>query len=557
MAKQYPANSTPPNRARGLEVDLDVEEDDSWLSAAKTCHILLPNLVGRGMKSRSARAAVRVVAGCDANLILPNETPEKTTGKAPTEILGEELGEISEEMLSEQHNNPDLLPNGSEAFRHNEAKGLVSNIGMSIWSVENCRVRKIHPATYIGQGQVEKIAERFRTEPADVFFIDCNLSALQQRNLERALLVPVLDRTALILTIFGLRAKTHEGRLQVKLAKLVWRRTRLVRGWTHLERQRGGVGFIAGGGETQLELDRRDLDQKKELIERKLGQVRVRRTHQRARRAKEFPRVALVGYTNAGKSSLFNRLTHARGGGVVASSRPFETLDPTSRRMRLRSGRDIILTDTVGFIKDLPTLLVASFRATLEEATEADLVLVVRDGSLDGGDWLDREVDAVLEQLEIGPSFPDSPQMLDVFNKVDLLRHKILPYNLGPPSPPAAGCGDSGVTPDGLNGDARTPSGFGALRVSALTGEGIELLHDVMDRELDNDQQFAWVYPNEDPAGADAVSFLYRHTRSAIEPEVMDGHMRYRVTLSHGHWARLKNLFPELRVERPRLERQV
>ena len=264
------------------------------------------------------------------------------------------------------------------ADRIEEAAGLARAIGLEIRGAIPAPCRRIVPATWIGKGTVETIGRRGRGGGyAGLVVMDCTLSPGQQRNLERRWNCKVIDRTALILEIFGARAHTREGRLQVELAHLTWQRSRLVRSWTHLERQRGGFGFVGGPGESQIELDRRLIDDRIARLKRELETVRKRRALQRKARARvPYPVAALVGYTNAGKSTLFNRLTAA---GVAAEDALFATLDPTMRRIALPRGRQIVLSDTVGFISDLPTELVAAFRATLEEVAQADIILHVRD----------------------------------------------------------------------------------------------------------------------------------------------------------------------------------
>src|SRR3569623_1088442 len=265
---------------------------------------------------------------------------------------------------------------GIEA-RKAEFEGLAAAIKLDIVFSEMVKVREVKPATFIGGGHVEEIKARVKADDIDLLLVDTTLAPIQQRNLETETGAKVLDRTGLILEIFGERAATREGVLQVELAQLNYQKSRLVRSWTHLERPRGGFGFLGGPGETQIESDRRILQDKILKLKHELETVRRTRDLHRAKRKKvPFPVVAIVGYTNAGKSTLFNKLT---GAGVLAEDMLFATLDPTLRRVRLPHGTPVILSDTVGFISDLPTHLVAAFRATLEEVGEADLVLHVRD----------------------------------------------------------------------------------------------------------------------------------------------------------------------------------
>ncbi|MGZ8299476.1 MAG: GTPase HflX, partial [Rhodoplanes sp.] len=265
----------------------------------------------------------------------------------------------------------------SPQARLDEAVGLARAIDLAIVNAGVVMLAAIRPATYLGKGKVEEIAGLVKSLEASLVVMDCALSPVQQRNLERAWNAKVVDRTGLILEIFGRRAATREGALQVELAHLTYQRSRLVRSWTHLERQRGGFGFLGGPGETQLEADRRIIAERIARIERDLeGVKRTRGLHRTSRKRVPYPIVALVGYTNAGKSTLFNRLTNAA---VLSTDMLFATLDPTLRAVDLPHGARIILSDTVGFISDLPTMLVAAFRATLEEVIEADLILHVRD----------------------------------------------------------------------------------------------------------------------------------------------------------------------------------
>ena len=281
-------------------------------------------------------------------------------------------------------------------------------------------VADIRPATYVGSGKVEEIAGLIKSVEAGLVVMDCALSPVQQRNLEKAWNAKVLDRTGLILEIFGRRARTREGTLQVELAHLTYQKSRLVRSWTHLERQRGGFGFLGGPGETQLEADRRLIEERIARLEAELDKVkRTRKLHRLSRQRVPYPIVALVGYTNAGKSTLFNRLSRAK---VLASDMLFATLDPTLRAVDLPHGARVILSDTVGFISDLPTMLVAAFRATLEEVVEADVILHVRDISHVDADAQSSDVQDILHQLGIEVADGDgAAKLIEVWNKVDRL----------------------------------------------------------------------------------------------------------------------------------------
>lgn len=279
------------------------------------------------------------------------------------------------------------------------------------------RLPKARAGTFFGSGKVEELAQTFAAEDIGLVIIDGPVSPVQQRNLERAWKVKILDRTGLILEIFGDRAQTREGVLQVDLAHLSYQKTRLVRSWTHLERQRGGLGFVGGPGETQIEADRRALDERIQQIRRQLAKVvKTRSLHRAGRKKVPFPIVALVGYTNAGKSTLFNRLT---GASAFAEDMLFATLDPTMRGITLPGGRRIILSDTVGFISNLPTELVAAFRATLEEVLDADLILHVRDISHPETDVQAEDVDKILGDLGVSAGRKDA--IVEVLNKTDLL----------------------------------------------------------------------------------------------------------------------------------------
>ncbi|MDH5452247.1 MAG: GTPase HflX, partial [Paracoccaceae bacterium] len=279
---------------------------------------------------------------------------------------------------------------------------------------EVVRVVKARAGSLFGSGKIEELRTRFAELEIDLVLVDGPVSPIQQRNLERDWKVKLLDRTGLILEIFADRARTREGVLQVELAALSYQRTRLVRAWTHLERQRGGLGFVGGPGETQIESDRRAIDDEVAKIKRQLGKVvKTRELHRAARRKIPFPIVALVGYTNAGKSTLFNRMTGAE---VLARDMLFATLDPTMRGVTLPSGRKVILSDTVGFISDLPTQLVAAFRATLEEVLEADLILHVRDISHPETEEQAQDVGDILDSLGVNEDVP----MFEVWNKIDM-----------------------------------------------------------------------------------------------------------------------------------------
>lgn len=365
---------------------------------------------------------------------------------------------------------------------------------------EVVRLPKVSPGTLFGSGKVAELKARFEELEVDLVLVDGAVGPVQQRNLEKEWNVKLLDRTGLILEIFADRARTREGVLQVELAALSYQRTRLVRAWTHLERQRGGFGFVGGPGETQIEADRRAIDDEVLKIKRQLGKVvKTRELHRAARRKVPFPVVALVGYTNAGKSTLFNRMT---GADVLAKDMLFATLDPTMRGVVLPSGKKVILSDTVGFISDLPTQLVAAFRATLEEVLEADLILHVRDIAHPETEEQAEDVGEILESLGVDEDVP----LFEVWNKIDLLA---------PPLREAL-----------LVQDARTP---GVHAVSAITGEGLDGLLAAIGEALDEERmeetvalpfadgrRRAWLHGAgvvlTEVAGEDGLSFGVRWT---------------------------------------------
>src|SRR5690242_9085793 len=298
-----------------------------------------------------------------------------------------------------------------------EAAGLARAIDLTVVQEGLVTLNDVRPATYIGKGKVDEIAGMVRSLSASVVVMDCPVSPVQQRNLEKAWNAKVIDRTGLILEIFGRRARTREGALQVELAHLSYQKTRLVRAWTHLERQRGGFGFLGGPGETQIEADRRVIEERIAKIEGELEKVKRTRTlHRESRKRVPYPIVALVGYTNAGKSTLFNRMTAAS---VLSADMLFATLDPTLRAVDLPRGSRIIVSDTVGFISDLPTMLVAAFRATLEEVIEADVILHVRDMSHGEAAAQSQDVQKVLREL--GIQAETDRRLIDVWNKIDKL----------------------------------------------------------------------------------------------------------------------------------------
>src|SRR5271166_5848488 len=318
-------------------------------------------------------------------------SPSSGSGSGRAIVIGPYLRTSQAEASRGEH------AQRSPQARLDEATGLARAIDLAVVHAGVVTLAAVRPATYLGKGKVDEIAGLVKSLEAGLVVMDCALSPVQQRNLEKAWNAKVVDRTGLILEIFGRRAATREGALQVELAHLTYQRSRLVRSWTHLERQRGGFGFLGGPGETQIETDRRLIGERISKIKTELDKVkRTRSLHRHSRKRVPYPVAALVGYTNAGKSTLFNRLTRAE---VVAENMLFATLDPTLRAIELPGGLRIILSDTVGFIADLPTTLIAAFRATLEEVIEADLILHVRDVSHEESDAQAHDVEDVLDQL--------------------------------------------------------------------------------------------------------------------------------------------------------------
>lgn len=346
--------------------------------------------------------------------------------------------------------------------RHEEAVGLALAIDLTVAGSEVVRIAQPRPATLFGSGKVREIAERIEELDTGLIIVDHALTPIQQRNLEREWNAKVLDRTGLILEIFGRRARTREGTLQVELAHLMFQRSRLVRSWTHLERQRGGFGFLGGPGETQIETDRRLLRDRIEKIRSELRKVtRTRDLHRAGRSKVPYPVIAIVGYTNAGKSTLFNRLT---GANVLSQDQVFATLDPTMRELQLESGRRVILSDTVGFISDLPTMLVAAFRATLEEVVAADIILHVRDISHAETEAQRQDVEKVLDDL-LGTEAADRAPIVEVWNKIDLVDQLDLPA---------------------IEAEAHRAANRGArpFLTSAVTGQGLDDLCERIDAIL-------------------------------------------------------------------------
>ncbi len=410
------------------------------------------------------------------------------------------------------------------AARLDEIVGLAMAIGVSVIHAEIITLNRIKPSTLIGKGTLASIETVISghlpgnrdpdTHSVDIAVFDIALSPIQQRNLERELNCKVIDRTGLILEIFGERARTREGRLQVDLAAQTYQRPRLVRSWTHLERQRGGAGFMGGPGETQIETDRRQIDKRLTRLHRDLRDVkRTRDLHRKARRRTPYPIVALVGYTNAGKSTLFNRLTNAD---VKVQDQLFATLDPTMRSIDLRSGRSLILSDTVGFISDLPHELVTAFHATLEEVIEADIVIHVRDAA--HPDTVAQKNDVLKVMTTFGfndDSDKKGKKFIEVLNKIDAIKQEDL---------------------DVLTNKAER-SGVPVVSVSALTGDGCADLLNIIDEFLALSTSIHTI-DVQSTDGA-TLSWLYDHGEVIERIDDYEG-IHVKVRLDEANWARFE-----------------
>jgi GTP-binding protein HflX len=401
----------------------------------------------------------------------------------------------------------------SPQARLDEAVGLAAAIDLEVKASGLVPVPNPRPATLFGTGKVEELAGLIRAEDTELVIVDHPLTPVQQRNLETAWGAKVLDRTGLILEIFGQRARTREGRLQVELAHLVYQRSRLVRSWTHLERQRGGFGFLGGPGETQIETDRRLISERIDVIRRELEQVkRTRLLHRKSRERVPYPTAALVGYTNAGKSTLFNALT---GASVLAENTLFATLDPTIRALSLAGGSKAVLSDTVGFISNLPTSLIAAFRATLEEVLQADLILHVRDIADEASLSQREDVNAVL--LELGINAEEEPErLMEVWNKADLLDA------------------------DGLKRAEKEAKRAGAVLVSATTGYGLKTLLAEIERRLNRAR--ATIQIAVKPEEGSLSNWIYENCEVVGRADLGDGVTSLRIRVAPDKRERLARL---------------
>jgi GTP-binding protein HflX len=400
----------------------------------------------------------------------------------------------------------------STEARVEEAVGLAQAIGVEVVGKRAFRLRQLRPATLLGKGQVEEIAGLARDNEAGLLIVDAPLTPVQQKSLEEEVGTKVIDRTSLILEIFGERAATAEGRMQVELAHLDYQAGRLVRTWTHLERQRGGFGFLGGPGETQIEADRRLIRDRMARIRRELDQVkRTRALHRGRRQRAPWPVIALVGYTNAGKSTLFNTLT---GDAVVAEDMLFATLDPTMRNVKIPGFDKAILSDTVGFVSDLPTELIAAFRATLEEVASADLLIHVRDMAHPDREAQAEDVEDVLTSLGIGEG--EGPARLEAWNKIDLLKDDERRALL-----------------------AEAERREDVIPISALTGWGLDHLKSSISQTLQRGTQVHRI--RLDAAEGGRLAWL--HSRGEVLDQRMDGdEIEVDVRLSPDNWARFQAL---------------
>ncbi len=403
----------------------------------------------------------------------------------------------------------------SESSRLAEIVGLAYAIDLDVVHSEVIKLKSIKPSTYFSKGFIEKFKPFFVENQITLMIVDALLSPIQQRNLEKELDVKVIDRTALILEIFGERANTNEGKLQVELAHLTYQRSRLVRSWTHLERQRGGAGFLGGPGEKQIELDRRIIDEKIIKIKKELEKVKNTRHLQRGNRRKvPYPIAAIVGYTNAGKSTLFNMLS---GASVLAKDMLFATLDPTLRKIKLPSGNEVIFSDTVGFISDLPHELIMAFRSTLEEVLEADVVIHVRDISNEDTSLQRKDVLSVLENIGL-KNIENMPNYIEVLNKVDLLSEE-----------------DKNILENKIANQSKE-----IIPMSALTGQGCKELCLSIDKILSAGyKQYAI---EVDPSDGKLQSWLYSNA-VVLQKDTIDDKLIFNIKVNEANSQRLVKLF--------------
>jgi len=439
------------------------------------------------------------------NLLRP--TPDVKNGSAAGTVDSQERA-----LVLHPYRRADRPGRNVESYLE-EAIGLTQAINLNVVFSETVRLQRARPGTLLGPGAVDNYKPIIAEEEIAVAVIDFPVTPIQQRNLEQAWNCKVVDRTGLILEIFGARARTREGRLQVDLAHLTYQRSRLVRSWTHLERQRGGSGFLGGPGETQIESDRRQIDEQITRIKRELSRVvRTRDLHRRSRKRVPYPIVALVGYTNAGKSTLFNRLT---GADVTAQDQLFATLDPTMRAVTLPSGRTIILSDTVGFVSSLPTTLVAAFRATLEEVLESNLILHVRDVAHADSQPQREDVLSVLGELGLDEGALAS--ILEVGNKIDLLAPE---------------------TRDSFEQQVSRDENVVAL--SAMTGDGEQDLLEAIDERLNSDRKVIEI--SIDLSDGAAIAWLYQRGE-VLNRRDDEASAHMRVGLDNADVARFEHMF--------------